>query len=105
MLENKDKKNVKKYFDLAVAKRPEEELYDIKKDPACTKNLADVNEFKTIAKKLRTELEQALTEQGDPRMLGYGDVIESYPRYSRMRKFKGFKKRGEYNPEYQLKKN
>ena len=105
LLENKDKKNVKKYFDLAVAKRPEEELYDIKKDPACTKNLADVNEFKTLAKKLRTELEQALTEQGDPRMLGYGDVIESYPRYSRMRKFKGFKKRGEYNPEYQLKKN
>jgi N-sulfoglucosamine sulfohydrolase len=104
LLTNKDNKKVKKYFELAVAKRPEEELYDIKNDPACINNLADVPEFKVIAKTLRTELEQALTEQSDPRMLGYGDVIESYPRYSRMRIFKGFKKRGEYNPEYQVKK-
>ena len=104
MLENKNNEKIKKYFELAVAKRPAEELYDIKKDPACINNLADLHEFKSIAKKLRTELEQTLTEQGDPRMLGYGDVIESYPRYSSMRKFKGFKKRGEYNPKYQVEK-
>ena len=104
LLENKDNKKIKKYFELAVAKRPSEELFNIKKDPACFNNLAEKDEFKAIAKKLRTELESALTEQGDPRMLGYGDVIESYPRYSRMRKFAGFKKRGEYNPKVQVKK-
>ena len=101
-LENKDNDNVKKYFEFAVAKRSAEELYDIKKDPACLNNLAEVPEFKAVAKKLRADLENSLTEQGDPRMLGHGDVFESYPRYSRMRKFNGFKKRGEYNPEYQV---
>ncbi|MBD3288519.1 sulfatase-like hydrolase/transferase [candidate division KSB1 bacterium] len=102
LLENRNDKTVKKYFELAVAKRPEEELYDIKNDPECIHNLAAAPEFKSIAKKLRAELEKELTEQGDPRMLGYGDIIESYPRYSHMRDFKGFKKQGEYNPEYQI---
>jgi N-sulfoglucosamine sulfohydrolase len=105
LLENKDNEKIKKYFEMAVAMRPSEELFDIKKDPACINNLAENPEFQTIVKKLRTELDHKLTEQGDPRVLGYGDIIESYPRYSRMRKFKGFKKRGEYNPIFQSNPN
>ena len=103
LLDNKDNVKIKKYFDLATAKRPEEELYDIKMDPDCINNLAKLSDFKDLTTNLRKELQQALMEQGDPRVLGFGDIFESYPRYSRMRKFEGFKKRGEYNLDYQLK--
>ncbi len=42
-----------------------------------------------------------LTEQGDPRAHGRGDIFESYPRVSHMRpELGGFAERGEYNPKY-----
>ena len=47
---------------------------------------------------LKDELEQLLTQQGDPRMLGNGDIFESYPRFGLMRNLPGFKERGKYNP-------
>jgi len=103
MIENQDAEGVKELFHLAVGKRPSEELYNIKTDPDCLNNLADQTEFYDIKVKLGKELEKVLTEQGDPRMLGYGDIFESYPRYSRMRNFDGFKEQGEYNPEYRMK--
>ncbi|MGW8316639.1 MAG: sulfatase family protein [Bacteroidales bacterium] len=87
-------------FDMAYARRPGEQLYDIRKDPACTVNVAEEAEYAQIRADLRKTLEEELREQGDPRMLGYGDIFESYPRISPMRLFPGFKKQGEYNPEY-----
>ncbi len=91
------------YFKLACARRPEEELYDIKSDPGCIVNLANKDEFQSIKNDLRKNLDNALFEQGDPRLHGNGDIFESYPRFGRMRHFPGFKKRGEYNPDYQKK--
>ncbi|MBN2411246.1 sulfatase [candidate division KSB1 bacterium] len=99
MIENQDQ--YANLFLLAYGKRPGEELYDIKNDPYCMNNLAGQAGFERIKNELRTMLEKTLTGQKDPRMLGNGDIFESYPRYSRMRKFKGFKKQGEYNPQYQ----
>ncbi len=90
------------YPELAAAsldKRPEEELYDINADAACLNNLAEQAEFEQIRTILRTELEKTLAETGDPRMSG-SEIFESYPRYSPMRDFPGFKERGKYNPEY-----
>lgn len=84
---------------LALEKRPEEELYDIINDAACLKNLAGLPDFQHIKKQLRKELEDTLKSQSDPRMFG-SEIFESYPRYSSMRNFPGFKKRGEYNPEF-----
>lgn len=98
MLENKTK--YAKLFALTVGKRPAEELYDMQNDPYCMNNMAEQTGYGQIKNDLRTMLEKALTEQKDPRMLGNGDIFESYPRYSRMRKFEGFKKQGEYNPQY-----
>ena len=94
-----DKKS--KLYRLSFGKRPEEELYQIKSDHDCVKNLAYEPKYKKIKLKLRTKLEKLLKEQKDPRMLGYGDIFESYPRVSKMRpELGGFAKRGEYNPEY-----
>lgn len=38
-----------------------------------------------------------------PRMHGYGDIFESYPRFGPMRpKLGGFSEQGKYNPKYQV---
>jgi uncharacterized sulfatase len=89
------------YFRLGYEKRPAEELYSIKDDPACLKNLADDPKFKAIKTELRKTLESDLTAQGDPRMTGKSDIFESYPRFGGMRDFPGFKSKGKYNPKYQ----
>jgi N-sulfoglucosamine sulfohydrolase len=41
-------------------------------------NLADKPEFKELKGVLWTQLEQALKEQKDPRIMGDGDIFDSY---------------------------
>jgi N-sulfoglucosamine sulfohydrolase len=94
------KKAYLKEYDLAYSKRSFEQLYDIKIDPGCINNIADEVSYKMIKKELSSKLEELLKAQGDPRVLGYGDIFDSYPRISSMRDFSGFHERGEYNPEY-----
>ena len=89
-------------FSLGFGKRPAEQLFDIEKDPDCMTNLANVPAFDATRKSLRSKLEKLLTRQGDPRMLGYGDIFESYPRFGLMRNWPGFKERGAYNPAYKI---
>ncbi len=66
------------YYDLAMGKRPAEELYDIAKDPDCLHNLAGDPDFGAIRRELGAELLAVLRAEGDPRALGNGDVFESY---------------------------
>ena len=88
-----------KTYDLAFSKRPLMQLYDIKKDPFCKSNIADLPEYNEILNDLHNELIKRLEEQGDPRVSG-NPIFDSYPRYSSMRNFPGFNKRGTYNTEY-----
>lgn len=88
------------FYDLAFNKRPSEQLYNIKLDPDCVNNIAGDLNYEDVRNELRTKLEAELKKQGDPRILGYGDIFDSYPRVSTMREFEGFRERGEYNPEY-----
>tara|TARA_A100001015_G_scaffold197608_1_gene220395 strand:+ start:7058 stop:8623 length:1566 start_codon:yes stop_codon:yes gene_type:complete len=87
------------YFELAFAKRPQEQLYDIKNDPYCTQNIAILPEYKEVINKLKQQLMNDLMEQGDPRVSG-NPIFDSYPRYSTMRNFSGFNQRGVYNPDF-----
>ncbi len=103
MIERRQEEGIGGLFDLACGKRPAEELYAIGHDPGCLRNLSDDPGFAEVKEKLRAELEQALTEQKDPRVLGYGDIFDSYPRVSSMRDFEGFKERGKYNPRFMQK--
>lgn len=100
LIEHKDDPEVKMFYEKAMLKRPEEELFDIKNDPACMNNLAGEDKYSKIVSKLRQQLKQILIKQKDPRVMGNGDIFESYPRYSKMRDFDGFKEQGAYNPEY-----
>jgi len=72
---------------LSVNKRPGEELFNIKKDPACLNNLALDPAFLKVTQKYRDEMSSFLKETGDPRADANGDIWESYRRYSRMRSF------------------
>lgn len=93
-----------RFFELACGKRPAEELYDIRKDPACMENLAGSKAHAAALARLRDEMSGTLKAQGDPRALGTGDVFESYPRFSSMRpELGGFAKQGEYNPAFKKK--
>jgi len=106
MMKNRTSDQVARLFQLAFEKRPAEELFEVKKDPGCLNNLAGVAEYAAVKQKLRAELERTLTEQKDPRILGTGDIFDSYPRYSAMREeFEGFKEQGQYNPKFQPKGN
>ncbi|MEW6304131.1 MAG: sulfatase [Verrucomicrobiota bacterium] len=87
MVEHREDPNVKKFFHLAVDKRPAEELYDTKKDPGCLNNLAGNPQYSATQKKLGDHLLAYLKQTGDARVLGNGDIWETYPRYSPIRKF------------------
>jgi uncharacterized sulfatase len=78
---------VVRYFDWAVAKRPQEELYDIENDPGCLRNLTPEDEFEDVLTDHRNLLQRRLEETKDPRVTGNGDVWESYIRYSPIRTF------------------
>ena len=67
------------FYQLAFGKRSEEELYDMQNDPDCVNNLAESSEHAAIRSKLWNQLRDELTAQGDPRILGQGDIFDFYP--------------------------
>jgi uncharacterized sulfatase len=83
--------------------RPAEELFRITDDPYCLNNLAGDESHAGVLAELRDKLEQELRAQSDPRVLGFGDIYEGFPRHMSFKpELDGFKQRGEYNPEYLL---
>ena len=78
-----------KYLDWSVARRPAEELFNIKDDPGCLNNLADDAEFQEVKAELSERLIRYLAETKDPRVVApdVGNVFETYPRYSGLRWF------------------
>ncbi len=77
--QNKDKDAAhKRYWDLCFAKRPEEELYDCKKDPEQLNNVAGDPKYAEIRKKLSDKLMENLKLTGDPRATGGGDKFDKY---------------------------
>ena len=61
------------YFDLVFGKRPGEELYDARKDPDQTRNLAGDVAYARVRKELRARVVRWMKETGDPRTAGPTD--------------------------------
>ena len=67
-----------RYFQLSFAQRPEEELYDVEKDPAQLHNLAGHTEHLATQKQLRAELDAWTQSTGDPRATSDDDRWDTY---------------------------
>lgn len=87
LIENRDAEEVSPYFHLAIDKRPAEELFDMRNDPECLHNLVSDPTHAQSLETLRAQMMAELTETKDPRVVGNGDVWETYPRFSRLRAF------------------
>ncbi len=72
---------ISSFFLAATAKRPAEELYDIKNDKDCLINLAADPQFKKIKRELSARLVHELQITGDARETGFNpEIWETYPR-------------------------
>jgi N-sulfoglucosamine sulfohydrolase len=59
--------------------RPDEELYNLAKDPYCLNNLATNAGYNPARRRLHETLYLELLEQDDPRMYGRGEIFDKYP--------------------------
>ena len=82
MVENQDRDaHHRRLYDLSFAKRPAEELYNLKTDPGQLDNVADAPEYAQVKKRLESRLMAELRETGDPRVVGGAERLEAYPYY------------------------
>lgn len=81
MYRHREDPQVRLLFQLAFDKRPEEELYDLGKDPEQLVNVAAEAEYAEIKRRLSERLMEALRQSADPRVSGEGDRFDHYPYY------------------------
>jgi len=86
IINNRDDSNIQKFYSLAFAKRPKFELYDLKKDPDQTKNLAYEDDHENIRKKLYKRLKEALQKSADPRLVSEECKFKEFKYFGRKRK-------------------
>ncbi len=68
MLEPDNQERYPEQYELCFGRRPPEELYDVRTDPAQVKNLAHDPQYESIRKQLAEELTLHLVRTGDPRI-------------------------------------
>lgn len=69
----------RRFYDLAFARRPAEELYDLRQDPHQMKNLAPDPRYAATRSRLAAQLMKILKDAGDPRVTGDGQTFERPP--------------------------
>ena len=79
VLKTRNDPKTKNYWEQCFGKRPEHELYDLKKDPDCMSNLAAQVDQQALRSQLQQQLFDELKAQEDPRMFGKGSVFDEYP--------------------------
>lgn len=88
IIENWQDENIRPYFEWAVGKRPEFELYNVKEDPFNLHNLAGNSDYADTEKILKERLFEELKKSEDPRIVGPDkEIFDTYERYSPMREF------------------
>jgi arylsulfatase A-like enzyme len=79
ILAQRNEASMKHYFDLCFGMRPAEELFDLRKDPGQTNNLAGAPELSETQKLLRQELDSWRQRTSDPRLNPADDRFEKAP--------------------------
>jgi hypothetical protein len=70
-----------RFFELAAAKRPAEELYDLGRDPDELRNVAGQSAYTAAQRRLREQLDSWLRDTGDPRASVDDDRWDRFPYY------------------------
>lgn len=78
MVLHRQEAGVARLFELGFGKRPERELYDLRKDPWQMNNVAGDPKYAAALKRLDAELTAELKRTADPRVVGNGDVFDTY---------------------------
>jgi arylsulfatase A-like enzyme len=81
LLDRRTDASLSRYFDLATAKRPAEELYDLSRDPDQLQNVAGRPEHRAAQTRLRTALDRWMRETQDPRAAQDDDRWDTFPYY------------------------
>ncbi|HXG32842.1 MAG TPA: sulfatase [Bryobacteraceae bacterium] len=68
-----------RYFERAFGKRPAEELYDLRNDPAQLDNVADRREYAAALADCRARLQRWMKDTADPRLTSDDDRWDGYP--------------------------
>lgn len=79
IIEHRRDPAVKPFYDLAFARRPAEELYDLEQDPGQLENLAADPTYADAKARLAEQLTQQLRASEDPRIMGGGEAFDDYP--------------------------
>jgi arylsulfatase A-like enzyme len=67
-----------RFWQLNFGLRPGDELYDLRNDPDCARNIAAAPAQAARVIALRERMEAILKAQGDPRMFGQGHLFDNY---------------------------
>ncbi|MBL9211722.1 MAG: sulfatase [Opitutaceae bacterium] len=79
MLAHADEATMRPFIALSFGKRPEEELYDLRRDPHQLRNLARDPAYATTRTDLRARVERWMRETADPRVDPTYDAWDKYP--------------------------
>jgi arylsulfatase A-like enzyme len=82
LLAHRDEEAYKPFYDAAFAKKPAEELYDLRSDPGEMTNVAADPKYSRIKSDLRADLDRHLAATNDPRAsLDQPAPFDEYPRH------------------------
>ncbi len=88
LIDNRYNSKYRKQVDWSLEKRPEEELYDLRKDPDQLQNVAQDTSYTSIKNQLKAKLAGWRKQTQDPLLNAREDIFDSYPYYGGRRKNK-----------------
>jgi arylsulfatase A-like enzyme len=81
LVDRRNDPGISRFFELATAKRPVEELYDLRRDPDQLQNVAGQPVHADAQRRLRQQLDAWLRETRDPRVTTDDDRWDRFPYY------------------------
>ncbi|HVV98691.1 MAG TPA: sulfatase [Planctomycetaceae bacterium] len=69
LIEHRHDPEGKRFYDIAFGKRPAEELYNLRTDPDEVQNVAAEKAYAATRERLAAQMQQILTDAGDPRFV------------------------------------
>jgi arylsulfatase A-like enzyme len=79
LLARRPDSEIGRFFHLSTERRPAEELYDLRKDPAQVRNVAATAEYAARKAEMRAALDKWMRDTGDPRIASDDDRWDTYP--------------------------